>query len=431
MAITYEGGSGLFDKLGPVVALVNLLDTFETSSSAGALEKELSDIETELETEKEGDSEALVMLLTKWEGYANALHTLKSEIASLTEPLLASEIVASENLHSDDLSTLLNRLVEVLIRDGRKVVSNTIALSGTSSEGDPHGFWDVAVSLRDTNEGVDSSSQYRGDIRAGTYRILCIDPQTFEVSVGYHPNNSPGSPNYEKVGFLGTISFPENLVSNGGFEQISGDQPIDWITSPNFGTNYVIQTTESFESRALMLVDASEEEIIAFQVLDPSAFVLGGKYVLSALIKGYAGEPQEITIRVVLNNTVVASIEKTTSGSETGFVVNTAFFNVTDPLVVSARVEILCPGTESATPVSVDNIIVSRVPEVGGIHLFPVMYPDPSTSATPIPPVPGSSIILTITNNKSGKFQTFFSRFFNVLLPSYGANSAIDDSLAS
>lgn len=425
MAIDYDSGSGLFDKIGPVVAIVNLLDTFETSTSAGNLQKELSDIESALETDKTGDVEALTLLLRKWDNYRQTLHSMKVLIASLTEPLLASEIVSAENLHSDDLQSMLTRLVELLIRDGRKVTSNTVSSTTTPDSPTPTGTFKFYSSVKDNNATADGSAQSRGDVKPNTYRLVCVNTDIPNQAVFSVRGNGPavtdrGDPLWYRTGELGQISLKDpmtsdNLISNGGFENLSQNLLTGWsVYSGTWNTDIKRDTSDKFRGIASLsfLGDAA-----IIQTLPASLFRRGGKYALVYSAKKSSTADGSFVIFGGATSTVdiSASIFTTSWATQTAL-----FFNVPDnPTDLNVY---LSRSNSSAGTLWIDDVAIFPVDEFGGLSLIGIPgQTDPEVD---------DSWKSVVTNGFAGKFQTFFSRFFDTLLPSYGANSEISDALA-
>ena len=448
MPIDYDSGAGFFDKAGPVVRVANLLEEFEIGTGAGTLEKELTDIETELEVTKEGDAEALSLLLQKWEGYRRDLWGMKTRISELIRPLLASEIVDAENFESETLEDMLTRLTEVMIRDGRKVTSNGVLGSYvpfTPGVPAPVGTVQVMMSAFDLNDNDvllgDSVSQVRGDAidsEINGFRCVCVDQtigeETLELRAEYHPDNSnAGNPSYEKKGVLGTFpvlssNSSKTLVRNGGFElQTSAGTPSNWNTFSQWGTTITLSPDSLTGSKSVKITGESAGPLLQ-QSLDPSKFSKGRKYFLNLFYKfDNAATEMSLDVCVYINESLVFKREIPSWPSGTAPVVWTSTglgFNCLVPRIDSVVISIENCAVTVPGEIYVDEIILAELTDLNGYYPIAFMTGN-------IPPVLDDYWYGTMSNDHAGIFQTYFARYHNILLPSYGAGAVIADALAS
>lgn len=428
MAIDYDSGSGLFDKLGPVVSLVNALDTFETSTSAGNFEKEWQDLETLLEDSKLYDAQAKTILLQKKDAIKKVMWSAKQQIANLTPNLMASEMVDAEYLDSSEINFMLGKLKEFLVRDDTGLDVGTLGYTDNSGSYTSTGDIQLYVSVRDNNAPVDTSAGYAG-VKNNNVSVEVIDQTQYKEKVRVWGNEkyNSGSPDFFNVGLVGTYPViysdsQECIIKNGSFDSVISGRITQWILASGAWDTDVIHDPTNYYTEGNSLKfsdDAKISQTIPVNRLKPYT-----KYILVFMVKKTVTGPDG-TLTAAIEG-LGASLSLSVENIATTWTPYSIIFNTpaspTDYIVSFDRA-----GFVDSTVWIDDVIIIPMTPVSGGYLSITASRPVVSNYANPII---GDYYQVDFENDGAGKFRTFFVRFYDFVLPSYGS-STIDDSLAA
>lgn len=432
MAIDYDSGSGLFDKLGPLVRVINLFESFET----GDLQTKLTAIYNKLETANEYDDRARLEFYRQDSALKSMLRSWKQDMVSLVTPILTQEMHEGESFYSKDINELLAYLKFCMLRDSETVDGSTITVTGPAAGTNRitggtivGNFSVVASKYYPTAQGADSSSQENGIIRQNSYVIHCIQNavsggETFRVE-GDLPLNGLTHPSWQNVGNAGTLqaisSISNTLLTNGGMETLntSANGFANWtVNTGTYATDFERNADPYRGTYALKFLTAKNGKMtqtLATDTLKPFT-----KYLIT--LKAKKANSADGTLTVGFGGTTGCFWTLAAASLTTSYVIYSHFFNTgSDPGAV--RDFYIERVSATAGEVFIDEITLTAVPLIHGLGLAVI--------AGSIDPAIGDFWTCTPTANAEGTFQRFFGRWFNFLLPGdTGGTETIADSLA-
>lgn len=439
MAIDYDSGSGLFDKVGVVVSLTNALETFETSTSSGNLEKEMQDLEAKLDDTKQFDRIARDLMYQKWSGYKSALDQMKVQLTELTRLFMASEICTQEGFPDEDLTSLAHCLARAMNRDAETINATdaTIAVTPTST------FEDVAMLVCDDAIAHPNPD---GDAAGNQWKLTKVFPDVLtaravDVSQLYAERLSlsgtvarpVSSPDWARFGDLGQITVfrfqdPRNLIVDPGFQALSvsgvptrwdnylGAQGTEWVAGPH---------SNSFDGpNALEFVDVAGflQRIPRTKLKPFTAYFVA--------ISGYRKNSGDGTVVITVGDYLTQAQDITLGGFAVSNIAS--WFMYTDAYVEDLVVTI---ERESATTGEfvLSNVGIFEVPLIPGLgHLACIHYPDPNNNYKMSPIVLNDYATILPSVSAYGTFAKYFGRFVGVELPTVaGGVETISDTLAA
>lgn len=430
MAIDYDSGSGVFDKLGALVKAWQIFETYE----AGTLQTKLDNIDGVLETVNEYDDKARIQFNNLSESLKGYFRSWKISALDLVYYILKQELSEAEHFYTDDLTAMLNYLIFCMNRDSENVLQNTVTLTGPSSGSpSPTGSFSVLASkYLPTVQGADSSSQESGAAWANNYKIVCTNnsaphAEIFSVQ-GDLIKGGKEHPEWYNAGLAGYTrlisSVGNTLLPNGGFESddYSGTGFTNWdIDAGVWNTDLGKETSVVYlGSAALKLICTGTDTTITHSF--PTDFLKPyTKYLVTVKAKRTASA--DGTLNVGFTGTTGFFVSKTvSSGLTTSYALNSAFFNTgADPGDITDFKITLTGATNTSEVVYVDEVCLTKVDMFHGIGIAVV--------GGDTQPAIDDRWTLGVANNYTGKFQTFFARNFGILLPGAGSPS-IADALA-
>jgi len=433
MAIDYDSGAGLFDKLGKVVKVANLLETFETSTSAGNLEKEFQDLEAELEETKEFDQVAITRLYDNWKTIKQSIWSMKTRITALVHPFLQSEMVSQENLGKDDLAFLLEHLNFAMRRDSEDVDGEPFTV--TFADGSPTPPSDILfqyVNMDGTNR--DATAGYRiQTLKDNYYQVECVDEtkgsEKFRLIGDIKPTGGLGDPTWQGQGDIGTFQLRNidstlNFIKNGGFETfIEGNYPTDWVTS--FAS---INTLQHSGSRCL---EFNANGTIK-QTISKSKFKVGSAYVLLFFARKSVGADGVYSYNLYQGGTSYAAggptNVSTLSSASFGNPIALKFF-VTERLLLDLVLTIEKSGATGGS-MYVDTVALYEFDKtIDGLRM--VFFQDVGTAPL-LDEQYTLDVVRTLTSSTGARFAAFFARYFNFHIPNdISAVESISDALCT
>lgn len=471
MAIDYNSGAGLFNKLGKLVAVVTGVDA---AGSTGPLDNydEYIDLLTELTDENFVGS--AINLRT---AFRAALAGQNQATAGSIATLLNGEITTQEGLGADRtaIAELVAFLRYYMGRDKTAVLENVPALSAaTDHEATPQSSpftntgngiiiltvgglsKDMTVSAGATVEtdvsryAPHTTAQLMEGVLPDDYTFICKQDAGSGASAGAEKFSVNGTRlpvskydyDWKHAGNRSDITVVNSgsgsLLTNGGFESVTGSGWSSWtLTTGTFSTHFFDDTTNILRGgHALKIVaDASTSPILTSSTI--SGLVARKKYLLVASIKRLSASTDATsTITVELTGTgwSPTSGEKISKTCHAGGTLSAsfdhywAFINTpeTIPSDVQCKITLAKGGGAAYAQLAIDEVL-----------LIPVTTYEDGLSVVA---VAGSTdfalndrFTQTVTNAMPGLFQTFFARFFGLLLPSApsGTTGLIDEALAA
>lgn len=427
MAIDYNSGSGIFDKLGVLINVINMFETFET----GTLQTKLTALYGKLETTNDFDDQARRLFYQIDAEEKGALRSWKSDMLSLVQPLLTQELNEAETYFSQDINDLLKYLIFCMKRDAASVDGSTITLTGPSAGSpSPTGNFTLVVSkYYPTVQGADSSSQENGIIWQNSYRVICTDISTSGAEIfrveGDLPLGGRNHPNWQNAGNCGILrmvsSVSNTLLTNGGFETLNAtaNSFANWtLTTGTYTTDIVRDATPYRGTYGCKFVNSAKlTQSLATYTLKPWT-----KYLITYKAKKSAAG-SDGTLKVGFTGTSGLYDQKTVNTDlTTSYALYSYWFNTgANPTAITDFI-IERSGSTTAN-VYIDEVTLTEVPLVHGLGMAVVAG---STDAAI-----DDFWTVTPTNNGEGTFMKFFGRWFDTLLPGNTAGGeTIADSLA-
>jgi hypothetical protein len=448
MAITWDGGSGFFDKLGKLVAIADHITNQrkDIASPNEAIEHQFTQLEGKLASIDRKS-------VTSVEVNRNALESsmdgiLARLVNEVTLELLVNEIAENENVETRSLLALWHEASRFMVRDSKTVEEVTWTATGaaTPDAGNTFGGVSLASVLKESIPGNPQDQErpealldYEQRGVPQTWRIVCSSDadsgsaegaEVFLIQ-GEGPQPAKTDLLWERRSNLGSMqlisSVGNTVVVNGGFETWGTSVPASWLASPT--TSILEDTVISHRGEKSLRItenaSISQDLPSSFAVLVPLK-----KYLISFMVRRrgtFATGSLRLTLNVgtVQANSVVVDLSSDLPNEDT-WVRFSAFVNTqrafTDtPKVTIQMTNVVASGIDSW--INVDEVTVSRVTRFENVYLAIL------AGTTLQRPVVGDGFTIAIAQTATAKFQRFVYRFFGVILPSSGSPS-IADSLA-
>lgn len=431
MAFDYDSGAGFFDKCGALIKAINIFETFET----GNLATEMEDILDKIESSNDYDDQCKQLYFTIKNEFEVKLRQTRESLLPIFDNLLLQELDEEEDFHSSDRTAMLDFLDFLMReRDTETVLQNTVTLTGPT-DGSPAATGDfevVASKYASTAEGADSSSQENGIAKSNYFRIWCINndssgAELFNVQGNLPRSTSRFHPNWENLGLAGqltTISSVTSMLPNGGFEvsNAAGDGANGWEDSPgSWGTHieWVTGAGNFYRGDYGTEFNFSATNPAITYTFPTKSLEPWTKYLISFKVKRVGAVTGNGTLKVGFTGTSGLYFEETNVNTNIGtsWEIQSHIFNTgEDP---SAIVDFIIEVTVGTTgSVIIDEVCLTKMDIFGGIGIAVI------GGATD--PAIDDYWTLNVANNKTSDFQTFFGRFFDVLLPGSGTPSILD-----
>lgn len=423
MSLTYTGGSGLFDKLGVLIRVIDIIEAFET----GTLATKQANILAEIETTNEYDDAARRVFYSLADSQTKTLRAWKQDLLALVQPIITQAMHDEETFFSQNLTDLLNYLKFCMIRDSKTVDQSETTLTGPAAGGSPTGNFSVVASkYASTVQGADASSQ-QNFCWSNTFRIVCINNansggETFRVE-GDLPLNGRTHPSYMNAGNAGTLqaisSKSNTLLANGGFEEANSDNSSfqSWTLNTGTWATDVVRHATPYRGSYAIQFNASGKitQTLAVDTLKPWT-----KYLVT--VKAKKANSADGTVNVGFTGTTGFYWTLSAASLTTSYAHYHTFFNTgADP---GAIVDFIVELTSNTTgEVYIDEVTLTPVTIIRGTGIAVI--------AGSTDPALDDYWTLTVANGKEGTFMNFFGRWFDFLLPGVtGAAENIADSLA-
>lgn len=419
MAVGY---ATLFTRIGRLVAYVNAYLSLQTSlmgPNTGA-----DDILDEY-----ADSRDLVNgVQTDYTGFVQNVHTWISSLIGYCDATL---LALSDELRVDaSVDSVLDALVDDMIANTESVSANVISSSVGAIAGSGNGSL-----LVDIYEPVNIGNDQR--LINETVKVRC--------TLDSYSGSSEGSEQFEVRGltdrdpkdgvnprgsgsFTGlSVSVQSTLVTNGDFESFTvANTPDSWVLdSGTVAVNIFSSSSPYRGASALKLTADGVAAAIAISQNILSLLKPDTRYCLTVRLKnvGVFVAGSSFVVKATINASDHPAFSANPSTLTTSYVLHDVFFTTPpNPSSASLTVSWTSANLENAVDVIVDDVILSEVSKFSRMNMAVVPGDVPFTV--------GDEWTVTNTNNYAGVFQTFFGRFYSVVLPSSGTPTRLD-SLAS
>jgi hypothetical protein len=456
----WDGAGGVMTDVGKIVGLSNNVE----QKVEGGLDAALAEIITSF------DDASMVYiegLSAAHEEYKKQTVAFRKSLLSVMEKRLTSPaiVVTTLGLPSyTNLSQILPRLREKMVADGKTIQRNVVTLgSVTAASGNVGNGTVIASKVLDgyskPGDFFPADKNYNGldselCALAETLTVECTgDSQTSGRQEGGEAfkiyGNPPNPPDSTPTPYFGVetegsgsstdsaITGPHSgtLVSVPGFETWSADVPpvlSSWTLDTGTNNTHLIQESTAADVyrgtyAAKLVGDGALAAIQLSQTMAASKFKPLRRYLVSIRYKASAAVAAG-TFGVEFNGTgyTPGGTEKVSiaPGSlATSWTLAT--FQINMPSVIPSDWKLVIKWTGTPTNAKnlwVDDIYVQPMTYFGGVA---VAYVPGATRA-----LRGDRWSFTVANDRAGKFQSVWARWFGRQLPSSGAPN-IADSLAA
>lgn len=484
MAVDYDSGNGLFDKLGKLVHVVAVIDTFEGTT----VPIEYDEFEDMLGDEDKAYLGDLITLKNSW---LSTLPTWKSSLIAYVTNLLNTELVVPEGLGAEmSLTEALEFLRFCLGRDQHGVLRSNDAAGTTylhsvatgnanEIEGDAGAEnEEVGADVLATCQGIlrnvvdppagvietlkadtHPAAQFSEHMRDDDYVLECTaDRDTGGAAAGetltlHGTQPSPDGVydyDWQPAGVVGALQVSSSnyntQVSNGGFENLTGDTFTNWVFETGVWATHWFQDVSFYRGDQTLRIKcpaASPDPLWISQVI--TGLQERRKYLVAFMIKRGAVQHAGTTVEVRLEGLLAGdrwgqgygtdpqhasekfSIAHDAAGLTAVYQRKWFWINTPDnmPETVQLKIELTGGGDATVPEVYIDEIvIVDPYVTADGIYLAALAG---STDMTK-----WDKWTFDAVNTHTGLFQKFFGRFFNYPMPSLETGDAnlIADALA-
>jgi len=150
-----DGSSGLFDKLGKLIVLINSLETFNFTT----LQAIVDEIVTTVYASTTANETYARELKKKIFEANNSLNNISMQsmnmLLPLLNPILQQELDEEESFYSDDLNKMLIYLLYIMNRDSKSINQSSISTFTIADDAGNTGDHEVFISKYAPNEQDD------------------------------------------------------------------------------------------------------------------------------------------------------------------------------------------------------------------------------------------------------------------------------------
>lgn len=290
MAVTLDGGSGLFDRLGKIGHLINTINGRRGGASAGDYPVELNDVLVEYDGQVNEIRAVTVRLLQELESCQQGHSSLLAELRRAAQEDLVRSFHLDDPLEELTVAAALDALRrQMLTATTRYVEANTVSASPTSTGNTGDGA--ILCHVKD------GYGRVLENLLAEDLRITVTDASTpanatlrvrGEVAVNDKldhawPAGSGADASYTAIDAAGD----ENLLAGGDFETWTvANTPDDWeITVGAAGTDVLESADQYAGSSALQIVGDGATLTALVQQLSVANLASLTPYGLNAFMK--------------------------------------------------------------------------------------------------------------------------------------------------
>lgn len=430
MAVSW---SGLFTTLGPLVYAVEQMDGYDGSlrDTKDTIFEKLDDSSITYDIAVN----ASFLSTRTWTQYHN---TLKSRVVGLVPAVIAAYLQDGEGYYTSRRDYVMDRLWELMLRDSETIENNNVSVGTVTylqEDGDSNtGNWSLVSTVYEPKgQAGDYTAEY---IYTQDIRVVCTagaevnSEGRFEVLGEEYLGNqlvgelsAGGDKGWDRQGSIGSLSMlseSNSLLTDSSFENWTTNIPDSWDVDNGTGGTHFFDAGGSGYRNSHGLYVVSTAQVTLSQTLP--TLESETTYVLTARMKKDAGtDAGTVTITPKSASHSFSATEKislTADTLSTSYELKSVVFNT--PLDVPEDIEIeidVTPDT-GITEVYIDDVFVQEIPRFRGLGLAAVIGSSEAER--------GDQATFTVTNDYSGKFQTFFGRFFHISLPSAASPTRAD-----
>lgn len=443
MTIDFRGGDGLFDRVGKIGHLLNLLNTWLGGSSAGDLPVEMEDVLEEYDGETVEIRNTVAALTDAMETHQASGLTLAQSIQTAAQNTLIEMADADNPLEARTVTTAMSELIAQMIANSETVNASAVGVTVTPY-GSNVGDAPVVVAMVDA-KGRALENCYAESVMVRVSSNATAGSETGTVKGEANQATSKLSFDWPTgSGSSGTFTVKDpasaGLLANGDFETFTvSNTPDDWtIESGGVGTEIKeAGGSNQYRGTNALLLDEGASTCQLYQSV--SGVTSRTLYAVSVWTK-ITGPPASNSLDIELYNQTGGTVSVDDQGNAnrltidvtsetTSYANHTAVWTVADPVPASLRIRIrMSNPLGSGEEVYIDDLVVTPMETQ--------LYSGGPTVAV----IRGATDLslddywtLAVTNDGAGAFQTLFNKLFNqptLLLPSNSAGGeTVNDNL--
>lgn len=444
MALDFTSGTGhLFNRLGALFHSIGAVQTYQgTTMPAYVLD---------ISNQYDADLRFIPTLqgtLTSGQGAAGGV---TGDVATIAQNTLVGMVQEDTPQPQATLDYALPQLIAQMVAASATVRKNIVTITSTAGAAN-NGNGTCLVRL------IDGTSTTLENVYAETFTVTCTqDAQPGNGAVaGQEQFTALGDLNVGKLDFTwpkgsggqnqlvaasaAVNASAQNVLTNGNFETFTvANIPDNWtITVGTAGTTVKSVATPYIGVLALSIVGNGSELTKLTQILRDTANNIDGiiqpqTVWAIAFYCRVSSVPSGGVLRVSLQDgsgTVVGSaVSVTLSGATTGYVLKSAMFSM--PLDLPAKLVMtieLTTALDNTKAVYVDELVLTQMTQYANGPFLSVIPGNVNFIRQDV-------FNIAVTNDKSGQFQTWFNRVFDMdtrhlVLPSATSGAeTIPDSL--
>lgn len=449
MALDFDSGNGLFDRIGQLGRIVNLVNRWcgNASITLGS-----SEITTDVQAEilalqslgaSSGDPSAVQLYFGMGSNISQIISSSESFLSRLAETVQSAiilEVNKDTPLASLTIEAALAEIIRQMKAGGDYVSSPTISASVAAGTNDGNGTLVVSLASAD---GDDLDNIFAEDIKvsvtttstSGTPQLSAVGEAAVTNALSYAwPGGSGASKSITAV----QSGSSYDKLTNGGFENFSPtDTPTGWtIDVGTVSTTILEEASTVFRgSKSLKIAGNGSQLTGISQTLTglssrtPYAFNMWGKmssapaagvlqidlYDGASVINDEAGNPNSFTVNLTTLGTTFVPINRT--------------FRLPEPVPPTVKLRIhLTTALSNTKNLYLDNACLAASTELYNHGPWVCAFSGSSEWSL------DDTFTITTATDRAGQFQEMFERLYSMrnkrlLLPTSGSHAIADTPL--
>lgn len=447
MAIDYtDASAGLFTHIGKIVKRINNYEGYP-DSTLPADYTSISDI-----LQAGGQDAVAEGLVSSYDGFKSSVDGWRNTLLGYCTKRLKdpTTVIQQLKLYTDDLATVLAKLITQMSIDGKTINKSTVSLGSVTAAAANQGNGTVLVSKVLDGYSKPTRNTPAHNLYAGVDSELAVPSETMTLICVADSENDGRTEGQESFQWFGEtennhLSYKQEgsgqgptiqtvqaatLLSNLDFETFSTNTPGSWtIDNGTAGTHIFAESTNYYHgAKAIKFLGTGAQAVIGIsQAFSISQLRPLRRYLCTVRYKA-SGVPANGAILIQPTGTgfTAGSTEKIAVAAgafPTSWTLGYFFINL--PAIIPSDFSLAVTITSTlsnGTAVYFDNMAFAPVEWHGGVNLGVV------AGSTRF--MRGDKFTFTVANDSAGVFQEFFRRGYGVQLPSSGSPN-INDSLVA
>lgn len=452
MAVTLDGGTGLFDRLGAIVYLIDTINGRRGGSSAGDYPKEVADILTTYDGASNNIRSAVKNLLSQLTSLQSGHNAMLTALRTAAQTDLIESFHADDPLPVKDVETALKRLIKQMkTATTRYVASNTISASTTSTSNTGTGA--IVASVKDSDgtplenilaEDLEITVTSTATAGSETLRLRGEAAQTDKLHFSW-PEGSAADTSITAIDASGTA----NKLTNGDFEDFTvANTPDGWtIAVGAAGTDILSEASTVYKGSKALEFDGDASTLSQiYQAITSAQVASRTPYCVNfwakvdvapaagALVIDLHDGSNVITDEA--GNNITTTIDLTTLG--TTYVAKQLIFSLPEPLPSTMRLRIrLSTALSSGSSLFIDHMALAAMTKIGNTpgHT-PYVAAFSGATNWALDDGTGTKVLkIAVANNRAGAWQEAFDKLFGtsdygIVLPTSGSTELLESMIA-